>query len=71
MEEENLQEDDPAVEYWIPFIKRMAKIPTDYQMAILDEYEKAENMEYEINVEKIWDLLLEGEDELRSKIRRV
>ena len=37
----------------------------DYQLAIIDECEKAENAGHEMNVEKMWDLLLAGEEEAR------
>ena len=32
----------------------------DYPLAIIDEYDKAQNSGHEMNVEKIWDLLLAG-----------
>ncbi len=51
--------DDSAVEYWIPFVKRMKNIPMEYQLAIIDEYEK------DMNVERMWDLLLAGENEAK------
>jgi len=51
--------DDSAVEYWIPFVKRMKNIPVEYQLAIIDEYEK------DMNVERMWDLLLAGENEVK------
>ncbi len=65
IEEDDLPDDDPAVEYWIPFIRRMDKIPREYQMAIIDEYLKVENTGKDMNVEKMWDLLLAGEDEAK------
>ena len=40
----------------------------DYQLAIIDEYEKAANTGKGMNVEKMWDLLLAGEDEARLTI---
>lgn len=43
IEEDDLPYDDPAVEYWIPYVKRMKKISMDYLLAIIDEYEKVEN----------------------------
>ena len=51
--------DDSAVEYWIPFVKRMKNIPVEYQLAIIDEYEK------DMHVERMWDLLLAGENEVK------
>ena len=51
--------DDSAVEYWIPFVKRMKNIPMEYQLAIIDEYEK------DMHVERMWDLLLAGENEVK------
>ncbi len=57
--------DDSAVEYWIPFVKRMKNIPMEYQLAIIDEYEKAENQVRDMDIEKIWDLLLAGENEAK------
>lgn len=68
MEEDDLPDDDPAVQYWIPFVGRMMRIPMQYQLAIIDEYEKAENTGKGMNVEKMWDLLLAGEDEARLTI---
>lgn len=65
IEEDDLPDDDPAVEYWIPFLRRMKKIPREYQMAIIDEYLKVENTGKDMNVEKMWDLLLAGEEEAR------
>ncbi len=65
IEEDDLPDDDPAVEYWIPFIRRMDKIPREYQMAIIDEYLKVENTGKDMNVERMWDLLLAGEDEAK------
>jgi len=61
----DLTEGDSAVEYWIPFMKRFDKIPKGFQSAIIDEYEKAETQGRELNVEKMWDLLLAGESEAR------
>jgi len=58
-------EDDPAVEYWIPFVRRMKNIPMEYQLAIIDEYEKAEDAGTDMNVEIMWDLLLAGESEVK------
>ena len=57
--------DDSAVEYWIPFVKRMKNIPMEYQLAIIDEYEKAENQVRDMDIEKMWDLLLAGENEVK------
>jgi len=54
-----IMKDDSAVEYWIPFVKRMKNIPVEYQLAIIDEYEK------DMNVERMWDLLLAGENEVK------
>ncbi len=51
--------DGSAVEYWIPFVRRMRNIPMEYQLAIIDEYEK------DMNVERMWDLLLAGENEVK------
>lgn len=34
-------------------------------MAITDEYEKAENTGHEMNVEKMWNILLAGEEDAR------
>jgi len=68
MIEDDLPDDDPDVEYWIPFVNRMKNIPTDYQLAIIDEYEIAEKTGKDINVEKMWDLLLAGEDEARMTV---
>lgn len=65
IEEDDLPDDDPAVEYWIPFIRRTNKIPPDYQIAIIDKYLKVENTGKVMNVEKMWDLLLAGEEEAR------
>ena len=31
----NLPDDDPAVQYWIPFVKRMENIPMNYQPVII------------------------------------
>lgn len=58
-------EDDPDVEYWVPFVKRMKNIPMEYQLAILEEYEKAEKAGIGMDVEIMWDLLLAGEEEAR------
>jgi len=58
-------EEDPDVEYWVPFVKRMKNIPMEYQLAILEEYEKAENAGIGMDVEIMWDLLLAGEEEAR------
>ena len=58
-------EDDPAVEYWIPFVRRMKNIPMEYQLAIIDEYEKAEDAGTDMNVEKMWDLFIAGENEVK------
>lgn len=60
-----MEEDDPAVEYWIPFVRRMRNIPMEYQLAIIDEYEKAEDAGKDMDVEKMWDLLLAGESEVK------
>jgi len=57
--------DDSAVDYWIPFVKRMKNIPMEYQLAIIDEYEKAENQVRDMDIEKMWDLLLAGENEVK------
>ena len=65
MEEDDLPDDDPAVEYWIPFVRRMRNIPMEYQLAIIDEYEKGENTGKDMNVERMWDLLLAGENEVK------
>jgi len=65
MEEDDLPDDDPAVEYWIPFVRRMRNIPMEYQLAIIDEYEKAEDAGTDMDVEKMWDLLLAGENEVK------
>ena len=65
MEEDDLPDDDPAVEYWIPFVRRMRNIPMEYQLAIIDEYEKAEDAGKDMDVEKMWDLLLAGENEVK------
>ncbi len=70
IEEDDLPDDDPAVEYWIPFIRRMNKIPRNYQMAIIDEYLKVENTGKDMNVEKMWDLLLSGEEEARLTMKK-
>lgn len=35
IEEDDLPDDDPAVEYWIPIVKRMENIPMDYPPAII------------------------------------
>jgi len=43
----------------------MKNIPRDYQMAIIDEYLKVEYTGKNMNVEKMWDLLLAGEEEAR------
>lgn len=55
MEEDDLPDDDPAVEYWIPFVRRMRNIPMEYQLAIIDEYEKGENTGKDMKVERMWD----------------
>ena len=52
IEEDDLPDDDPAVEYWIPFIRRMDKIPREYQMAIIDEYLKVENVMVQRKMDK-------------------
>ena len=65
MEEDDLPDDDPAVEYWIPFVRRMRNIPMEYQLAIIDEYEKGENTGKDMDVERMWDLLLAGESEVK------
>lgn len=65
MEEDDLPDDDPAVEYWIPFVRRMKNIPMEYQLVIIDEYEKAENQVRDMDIEKMWDLLLAGESEVK------
>jgi len=70
IEEDDLPDDDPAVEYWIPFLRRMKKIPREYQMAIIDEYLKVENTGKDMNVEKMWDLLLAGEEETRLIMKK-
>jgi len=70
IEEDDLPDDDPAVEYWIPFMRRMKKIPRQYQMAIIDEYLKVENTGKDMNVEKMWDLLLAGEEEARLTMKK-
>jgi len=70
IEEDDLPDDDPAVDYWIPFIRRMNKIPRNYQMAIIDEYLKVENTGKDMNVEKMWDLLLSGEEEARLTMKK-
>jgi len=57
--------DDSAVDYWIPFVKRMKNIPMEYQLVIIDEYEKAENQVRDMDIEKMWDLLLAGENEVK------
>jgi len=57
--------DGSAVEYWIPFVRRMRNIPMEYQLAIIDEYEKGENTGKDMNVERMWDLLLAGENEVK------
>ena len=57
--------DGSAVEYWIPFVRRMRNIPMEYQLAIIDEYEKAENQVRDMDIEKMWDLLLAGENEVK------
>ncbi len=56
---------DSAVEYWIPFVKRMKNIPMEYQLAIIEEYEKGENAGKDMNVERMLDLLLAGENEAK------
>ncbi len=58
-------ENDPDVEYWVPFVKRMKNIPMEYQLAILEEYEKAEKVGIGMDVEIMWDLLLAGEEEAK------
>ena len=42
----------------------------DYQLAIIDEYEKAENTGIGMNVKKMWELLLAGEDEARMTVKQ-
>jgi len=37
----------------------------EYQLAIIDEYEKAEDAGKDMDVEKMWDLLLAGENEVK------
>jgi len=64
-------EDDPDVEYWMPFLDRMKNIPMEYQLAILREYEVAESQGRDLNVERMWDLLLAGEGEVKCVERKI
>jgi len=58
-----------AVAAWGPFLYRFKKIPEDFQMVILDEYEAARREKRPLNVEKMWKILILGENpKLMSEI---
>ena len=58
-----------TVAAWGPFLYRFKKIPEDYQMLILEEYEAARREKRPLDVEKMWKILILGENpELMYKI---
>lgn len=53
---------DRADEAWDSFIERFQKIPKTYQLKILDEYEAACREKRDLDVEKMWKILILGEN---------
>ena len=58
--------DDPTVAYWYQFLERFDKIPVKYQLMILDEYDEAENFRRDLDVDKMWEILIVGESKRKS-----